>query len=214
MRDRVLWNRLISIDLDGGGEGGTLARRIAEVARWPKHVAARLVPEFRRLIYLMLISPNPIPVPQPLALAVQEYQTDRVEGASLRPVGPNSGFVMPGSVSDFRYWVLLYRLRRHYQAEFKSPPPSDIWSGSAVDHSLFLGGSIALGIVLTLTGGMLAFVDVGDFGENIFVERLGAVMLVSGLLLPFLVVDLDYLVWKYVYKSGKKGGHDRDPKDR
>ena len=214
MRDEELWKAIRSIDLDGHDDGPSFARRIAEAARWPKQSGEKLAQEFRKLLYLMMTTQTPIAVPEPLVFAVATFPDRSVELPTSRLASEESGFILPGAVSDFRYWVLLQRIRRRYAAEFKADPPSDIWAGNAVDASVMNGAMISASLLLVLSGfGMLAYATATEDSRYF---KAGAVLLTCGILVPALFVDWDKLIWKYVYKSGKKGGrgsNQNDPQD-
>lgn len=132
LSDPALWTRISAHPLDVPGAALPFSRRLARENGWTAAFAARAILEYRRFVYLALVSSAPVTpsdeVDQVWHLHLQytEDYWDRFCPQVLgRPLhhGPTSG----GGAEGRRYRDQYLATLALYAEQFDAAPPADIW---------------------------------------------------------------------------------------
>lgn len=136
MTDPALWERVRAFAFDQPGTTLTFARRLSRENGWTTAHAARVIDEYRRFVYLAMVSPHTVSPSEDVDQAwhlhmvyTRSYWEDLCGKVLGRPLhhGPTRG----GAREQTRFVDLYERTKTLYQAEFGSEPPVDLWPSSA-----------------------------------------------------------------------------------
>lgn len=132
--DPELWHRLMDFTVGRTDVALTFVQRLARENGWAPEFAARVFEEYRRFVYLCMVSPWPMTpadaVDQAWHLHLtysRSYWHDLCRTILGRPLhhGPTEGGPAEGRKYRKNYEATLAL----YTREFGAPPPADIWPG-------------------------------------------------------------------------------------
>lgn len=140
MRDPALWDRIrhYAFPLAPAGEGdevgsppSALAARLREAEAWAPDYAQQAIEEYRRFVYLSLISQSQVTPSEIIDRVWHEHITDTrsyIDGF-CQPLFGELLHHVPGSGPDEtpRFEAQYDDTRALYAAEFGEEPPEDIW---------------------------------------------------------------------------------------
>ncbi len=135
LTDPALWERIRTFAFDEPGTSLTFARRLARENGWNAERARRVIDEYRRFVYLAMVSPNMVSPSEDVDQAwhlhmvyTRSYWDDLCAKVLGRPLhhGPTRG----GTREQTKFVDLYERTKVLYQAEFGHRPPADLWPSS------------------------------------------------------------------------------------
>ncbi len=133
MTDAALWARLTAFELDNGEAEFPFSARLARENGWTRRFAKRAIEEYKRFVYLAMVSPGGDVTPSDsvdqvwhLHLTYTRSYWDemcgKVLGCQLHH-GPTKG----GRNEDRRYRIQYEKTLTLYEREFGHLPPTELW---------------------------------------------------------------------------------------
>jgi hypothetical protein len=128
----ALWARLTAYELDDERSRFPFSARLARENGWTKLYAKRAIEEYKRFVYLAMVSPGDV-TPSDIVDQVwhlhltytRSYWNEMCKDLLGTPLhhGPTQG----GSAEGLRYSVQYEKTIALYEAEFGHLPPADLW---------------------------------------------------------------------------------------
>lgn len=141
MTDPALYEKILAFELDEAGSALTFTKRLARENGWSLEFAGRVVLEYRRFVYLAMVSPQPVTPSDEVdqawhlhMLYTESYWSGLCEGVLGRELshGPTKGGQSEGA--KFTDWY--GKTKELYRAEFGEEAPADVWPPSEVRFGL------------------------------------------------------------------------------
>ena len=137
MKDRGLYERIVAFVIDEGPAALTFTKRLARENGWSLSFAERVVGEYKRFVYLAMVTGHPVTPSDEVDQAWHLHMLytrsyfDRLCGEVLgRQLahGPTKG----GQEEGVKYREWYDRTKGVYRQEFGELPPGDVWPSSEV----------------------------------------------------------------------------------
>lgn len=136
MRDRHLYEALVSFPLAQTGGQLTFLDRLCRENNWSRDLGHRAIGEYKRFAYLAMVSPMPVTpsdeVDQVWHLHLLYTRSYWEEMTRLLPKPLHHGPTNGGSGEDAKFGNWYERTKALYESEFGEPPPEDLWPPAEV----------------------------------------------------------------------------------
>lgn len=181
MRDKALWQRLETFEIDTGDGNGDFAARLSDTYGWSKREVRRKLVEYRRFLYLAHFYPDDTAPPpdvlniwQTHLLYTRSYWDDLCRDVLGAPLHHDPD----AAERDAKDWRRRLReTQALYRDEFDRSPPGKDWPRT---RSAATGWGIAVlifGAVIAGAGALLSLVEVSLGGIGAVIAGLVLVLL-------------------------------------
>lgn len=208
----ALWQRIESFEIDDPAASFPFSARLANENGWTQEFARRVVDEYKRFVFLMMVAGHEVTPSDEVDQAwhlhlvyTRSYWDELCSEVLGRPLhhGPTKGGQAEGQRFEDQYLKTL----ASYERWFGAVPPSDIWPPCAVRFAAdvrfvrvnakrywIVGKRLVFGAAATAVAASLAIAmtgaanpaAIGDHFAN--VQRLAIVFVVVGLLIVVAII--------------------------